>query len=56
MFILVVKIVNVDGSVICDKIKGIPYLSDNGEIDIVFDSGGEMILLKHRQKDLKMVK
>lgn len=45
LFTLGIEITNIDGGIILDKIEGIPFLNDTGEIDIVFDAEGEMILL-----------
>lgn len=45
LFILKVEIENVDGGIILDSVEGVPCLNDKGEIDIVFDVDGEIVLL-----------
>lgn len=45
LFTLGIEIENVDGGIILDNIEGVPCLNEKGEIDIVFDVDGDMILL-----------
>lgn len=51
LFLLNIKIVNVDGGEILDSVPGMPFIDENGETDIAFVLDDEVVLLSEMEEN-----